>query len=86
MAPVSNPANRLPHETALFAYDTLLTVSYESRYIWNKKFRLAATLYLLARYMMLVYLSLQTVAAFLNFTSLQVCLFVFNIYIYIYLT
>ena len=62
-------------ETALIAYDSLLTFSEEVIYIWKKKWKLGTVLYLLARYAMLLYMIQSIIMAFFNFTSLQVCFF-----------
>jgi Family of unknown function (DUF6533) len=59
----------------LLAYDSLLTLPHEVRYIWTQKFKLGTALYLLARYPTLLYLSLQIMGSFLQFTSLLVRFF-----------
>ena len=39
-----------PVQTALFFYDTLLTLPFEVKHIWQKKIKLGTVLYLLTRY------------------------------------
>jgi Family of unknown function (DUF6533) len=73
---VHSLAHSLPLETALFVYDTLLTLPQEVHHTWNKKFKLGTTLYILARYSTLLYLSLLITGRFMNFTSLEVWIFI----------
>lgn len=63
--------NELTTETALLAYDTLLTLSDEIEYIWQKTYKLGKVLYLLARYPTLPLVLLAALAHFWK-TSLQV--------------
>ena len=42
--------NILPFQTALLAYDTILTLPLEVKHIFRKKLRVGAVLYLFARY------------------------------------
>jgi Family of unknown function (DUF6533) len=72
---VCDPANRLPVETVLLAYDSLLTMPLEIGYIWKAKFKLGTALYLLARYSMLFFLPALMILDLLNFPSIQVCFF-----------
>jgi Family of unknown function (DUF6533) len=67
-----NSTNSPPLESALLAFDAILTLSHEIGYIWNNKFKLGTALYLLARYMGLLHLLLVIILNWLNFTSLQV--------------
>ena len=59
--------------TALLAYDSLLTLSEEVLYIWENKWKLGTLLYLLARYANILFLLIEIVLSFVNFTSPQVC-------------
>jgi Family of unknown function (DUF6533) len=70
-----DPANSLAVEIALLVYDSLLTIAPEIGYIWKTKFKLGTALYLLARYPLLLYHSLQIILALSNISSLQVCFF-----------
>ena len=65
----NNSVNRLSLDTALLAYDTLITLPHEVEYIWPKKIRLGTMLYLMARYPLLVVLALNVIPS----ESLQVC-------------
>ncbi|KAF8573868.1 hypothetical protein K439DRAFT_1624751 [Ramaria rubella] len=56
---------------ALLAYDTLLTLPSEVRFIWHKKFRLGTILYLLACYPTLLQRLLNVYLDFTTFPSLQ---------------
>ena len=58
-------------ETALFAYDTFLTLSQEIEFIWHKPLKLGTVLYLMARYSILLDFSLEMLLIFLN-TSFKV--------------
>ena len=62
-------------ETALLAYDSLLTLFEEVSYMWKKKWKLGTALYVLARYAMLLYIVIQTIFLLIGFASLQVCFF-----------
>jgi Family of unknown function (DUF6533) len=72
---VCNPANSLAVETALLAYDSLLTMDPEIGYIWKTKFKLGTALYLLARYIMLLDQLFMIIQHLLKFPSPQVCFF-----------
>jgi Family of unknown function (DUF6533) len=74
---VCNPPNSVLIETALLAYDSLLSMPLEIEYIWKTKFKLGTALYLPARYAILLYLSVQIILESLNFTSIHVCFFEF---------
>ena len=62
------------HETALLAYDSLLTLLEEVQYIWKTKWKLGTALYLLARYPTLLFILIEIILLFVNSTSLQVYL------------
>ena len=66
---------KVPLETALLAYISLLTLSEEVSCIWKKKWKLGTALYLLARYGALLYIVTEKIILFFNFQSLQVCFF-----------
>jgi Family of unknown function (DUF6533) len=72
MACFRNNANRLPLEPALFAYDTVLTLPSEVKYIWVKKFKLGTALYMLARCSTMVGLSIEVIDQFFNISQ-EVC-------------
>ena len=59
-------------QIALVVYDTLLTLHYEIKYIWMKKFRLGSVLYLLARYSVIINLMIPSVFNSLPNTALWV--------------
>ena len=66
-------ANKISPGTVLIAYDTILTLSNEITYIWQKKVKLGTVLYCLARYPILVVTLLNVIQPLFN-VSLQVCL------------
>jgi Family of unknown function (DUF6533) len=57
--------------TALLAYDTLLTLTHEVKYLWLKNFKLGTALYILARHFTLLGLFVDVLSQLWN-TSLQV--------------
>jgi Family of unknown function (DUF6533) len=62
---LSNSTISTACSTALLAYDTLLTLPSEIRYIWCKAIKIGAILYLLARYLpLVVYLILTYINLF----------------------
>ena len=46
---------------ALYVFDYLLTLQYEAKYFWNKRFSAASALFYLSRYLVLVN-SVKTIA------------------------
>ena len=62
-------------ETALLAYDSLLTLlEAEVTYIWKRKWKLGTVLYLLARYPALLYILISIIFSSSSI-SFQVCFF-----------
>jgi Family of unknown function (DUF6533) len=52
--------------TVLVVYDTIITLSYEVEYIWRRKFKLGTALYLVSRYLTLLYFLLVILNNFIN--------------------
>ena len=71
-----NPANRLLLELVLLAYDSILTFHSEMEYVWKKKLKLGAALYLLTRYVTIcitvldVLLQLSNISVQVRFVSI----------------
>lgn len=61
--------NRL---AALLCYDTLITIPLEAKVIWERKITLAAFLYSMARYGMIVYSIVNTTLTCSDFHNIQV--------------
>ena len=70
---LANSQHPLLVGTALLAYDSLLMLSEEVTYIWNKKWKLGTVLYLLTRYPSLLYIFTKVIKISTNFMSLEVC-------------